>query len=84
MVDFYRSRDIVLSLSISEGFGLTALEAMAMNCAVISTKSGGVEDFIIHRFNGVLLEDRDKDNLLSAVIELIEDVDLTEEISSRA
>jgi len=84
MVDFYRSCDIVLSLSVSEGFGLPALEAMAMNCAVIATKSGGVEDFIVHRNNGFLLESRNEDDLLSAVIELIKDVDFREAISSRA
>lgn len=84
MADFYDSCDIILSLSINEGFGLPVLEAMSMNCAVIATKSGGVEDFLVHKSNGLLLEDRNVATLFSAIKELIENDDLRHKISSKA
>lgn len=40
-----------------EGFGLSALEAMSMQtCVAISTQKGGLEEFISHEQNGILLK----------------------------
>ena len=44
--DYYSLADVVISTSKFETFGLTLLEAMACGKPVISTRSGGPEDFI--------------------------------------
>jgi len=44
--DYYSRVDVVISTSKVETFGLTLLEAMACGKPVISTRSGGPEDFI--------------------------------------
>lgn len=59
MSNFYQNCDIFLSCSISEGFNLPVLEAMASGCIVIATNDGGVTDFIENGKNGYLVEIRD-------------------------
>lgn len=53
--DIYARCDVWLCCSKSEGFGLPALEAMACRTPVVSTRSGGPEDFIVDGFNGYLV-----------------------------
>lgn len=65
MHEFYCSCHIFASLSISEGFGLPALEAMASGCAVICSNSGGVSDFVVDGKTGLLLSER----TVTAVVE---------------
>ncbi|WP_456426839.1 glycosyltransferase family 4 protein [Desulfurobacterium sp.] len=43
----YNTCAVFLSPSYKEGFGLPPAEAIACGCAVIATRSGGVEDFCI-------------------------------------
>jgi glycosyltransferase involved in cell wall biosynthesis len=58
MHEFYRGCEIFTSLSISEGFGLPVLEAMASGCAVVCTNSGGVTDFVLDGQTGLVLSER--------------------------
>jgi glycosyltransferase involved in cell wall biosynthesis len=37
-----------------EGWGLPSLEAMACGAAVVSTRSDGIEDFVVDGRNGLL------------------------------
>jgi len=73
MRDFYRSCDVVLSLSVSEGFGLPVLEAMASCCAVVCTDSGGVTDFVVPGQTGVLVTERSAVEVASQVAQLLLD-----------
>ncbi|MGH7482196.1 MAG: glycosyltransferase family 4 protein [Longimicrobiales bacterium] len=43
--DLYRLADVFISGSLSEGFGLTPLEAMACGCAVVATSVGAIPDY---------------------------------------
>lgn len=45
LADFYNSCQAFLNPSWMEGWGLTAAEAMACGCALISTANGGVNEF---------------------------------------
>ena len=54
MREFYQSLDAFLFCSLSEGFGLPPLEAMACGVAVVSTDCGGVREFMDGQ-NGVLV-----------------------------
>jgi glycosyltransferase involved in cell wall biosynthesis len=52
--DIYGSCDVWLCGSLSEGFGLPIVEAMACRCPVVSTEVGGAVDLIQPGVNGYL------------------------------
>ena len=54
---------IVLSPSLAEGFGLPPAEGAACGCAMVTTDSGGVRDFIVHGETGLLSTPQDPEAL---------------------
>lgn len=73
MDEFYRGCQIFASLSISEGFGLPVLEAMASGCAIVCTNSGGVTDFVLDGQTGLLLSERSPMAVAAAMKQLVLD-----------
>lgn len=72
MSAFYQRCDIYLSCSISEGFNLPVLEAMATGCIVFATKDGAVADFINDGQDGFLFDSRDeKENSKKLIQQLL-------------
>ena len=53
--------------SAYEGWGLTAVEAMACGAAVITTRNGGVEDFARDGDNALLVPPREPDSASGGV-----------------
>ena len=47
--------DVMIFPSLSDGFGLAAIEAMATGCPVISSKNAGVSDLIQDGVNGFII-----------------------------
>ncbi len=70
--DLYASCDVWLCCSLSEGFGLTVLEAMACRTPVVSTRCGGPEDFVEHNKSGYFADVDDIEALSEAVIKVLE------------
>ena len=56
IVELYNSVDVFLLPSFYEGIANVCLEAMSMELPVVSTKSGGMEEVIVHGENGLLCE----------------------------
>lgn len=54
--------DIYIDASLSEGFGLTALEAMAAGCIPIVSDSMGVNEYIKNGQNGIIIKDLNNPN----------------------
>ncbi len=69
MPDLIRSCDMYVSTSIIETFGIAMLESLFCGIPVVSTKNGGVEDFINCK-NGLLCEIGDY-NCIAKSIEII-------------
>jgi glycosyltransferase involved in cell wall biosynthesis len=76
-----RDADVVLMTSISEGFPLSILEAMAQGRPVVSTEVGGVADALTGC--GVLAPAGDVYALSLAVCTLLRDPDLAERLGRR-
>lgn len=56
VADVLKNSDIFIDLSDYQAFGRTALEAMACGATVVITKFGGVDEFMVHHENGILVD----------------------------
>jgi glycosyltransferase involved in cell wall biosynthesis len=76
MAAFYRSCDIFLFASRSEGFPAPPLEAMACGCAVLTTDCGGVREYAEPDQNCLMVPSDDPAALRSALTRLASDSEL--------
>lgn len=79
-----RTLDLLVVSSISEGFALTAAEAMAGGVPVVATRVGGVPEVVTHGETGLLVPPRDPDALAAAIARLLDDETLRQSMARRA
>ncbi|AFZ35406.1 glycosyl transferase group 1 [Stanieria cyanosphaera PCC 7437] len=75
LVDYYRQADLVINPSLSEAFGMSLVEAMAMEIAVIGAKAGGMPNVIEEGKVGLLAESADTESLVQAILQLLQNED---------
>lgn len=68
--EIYNQSLIYLLPSEYEGWGLTAMEAMASGDIVISNDNGGVNDFINNGINGFIIDFNDKEAVVNKILEI--------------
>lgn len=74
--------DIYVDASLSEGFGLTALEAMASGCIPVVSNSMGINEYIKNNENGYIIEKiNDPDLYIKEIKKLITDKRIANSIS---
>jgi len=83
LMSIYGKYKIFVSSSLYEGNPKALLEAMAMGCVVISTKTTNVEEIIEDNINGRFYSFENKD-LQSIIKEVIEDYALYKRLSNNA
>ena len=71
----YNSAQIFLQPSHAEGWGLTATEAMACGCALVTTDNGGSRDYAHHNHTALVCPVRQPQALADAALELFRDPD---------
>lgn len=76
--------DILVHPSLSEGFGLAVLEAMALSKAVVASKVGGLRELIEDGENGFLVDPGDVRVLSQKISRLLEDKPLREALGRAA
>jgi glycosyltransferase involved in cell wall biosynthesis len=85
LAKLYRESDILVDASFHEGFGLVPLEAMMSGCVVVSSDSGGVNDFLVDGNNGRIIKEVNKpEQYLRATLELAQDRNRLEQLRTRA
>ena len=77
----YTSCDIFLCSSWYEGLGLTAMEAMACRCSLVTTDTGGCLEYAIDGKTALVSASRDISGLSQNLIRLLEDEALLESLS---
>lgn len=75
--------DILALTSVSEGFGLVLIEAMAAGLPVVGTKVGGVPEVITDGEDGFLAPPGDPAGIAAAVAKLIADPELRLKMGQR-
>lgn len=80
LAELYRTCTIFVSASWFEGFGLPPLEAMACGAPVVVTDSGGVQDFVRHEENCLLISPRNPPEMASAILRILNDRLLQEKL----
>lgn len=68
IADIYKSADMWLLPSDTEGFGMPGIEAAACHCPVIATRCGGPEDYVEDGASGHLVDVRDSVGLTEAIV----------------
>lgn len=66
-VSYYKTADLFVLTSFSEGWGLTIIEAAASHCPVIMTDTGCANEFIFNQKNGWVVKINDKPALTEAM-----------------
>lgn len=76
--------DLYLLPSLSEGFSLSLVEAMAAGRAIIATRCGGPEGIIEDQVSGVLVAVNSASSIANAVVELRNNPELRMKLGSAA
>lgn len=74
-ISYFSAMDIFMMSSAFEGLPIALLEAMSMNCAVASTKAGGVVEAVRNNKDGLLCEVGDYKALARLTTEYIDNPD---------
>ncbi|MCT4412663.1 glycosyltransferase family 4 protein [Leuconostoc pseudomesenteroides] len=67
----YSQSDVYMMTSDFEGWGLTAMEAMAVGSAVVSTENGGIDEFTVDGLTVRKVPVRDRDSMKKETSDLL-------------
>ena len=80
----YKEADIVLNFSESESFSITCLEALFFGRPLIATACGGPAEIIDHLATGILVSNRNVEEMGKAMLKLVEDESLRSQLATAA
>ena len=81
--DYMSQAKVFVLPSLSEGFPVTILEAMACGLPVVATRVGGVPDIIEDGANGYLIDAMNQEQIAEALLKLLRDEELRKGISEK-
>jgi glycosyltransferase involved in cell wall biosynthesis len=82
--EYYKSMDIFLNTSRSEGFSLSILEAAAVQLPIVASNIPGNDEFIQNNKNGILFDIKKPGELADSIIRLSKDKSFSERLANQA
>jgi len=82
--ELYNKFAVFVAPSRTEAQGVAMCEAMASGLPVVATRVGGIPEFVIDGYNGLLVPPEDSVSLRKAVRKLLTDSSLYQELSKNA
>lgn len=82
VAEIYDRSKVFLQPSWYEGFGFTAVEAMATGCALVTTDNGGSEDYAEHGATAIVAPPGDAEALAAGIEDLLSDLGLRRAIGA--
>lgn len=76
--------DLLVHTAVEEPFGRVLIEAMSMSVPVVAFEGGAVEEIVLHEKSGLIVPRGDIRKLGEAIISLIEQPELREEMGRQA
>ena len=73
VVAILNSSSVFVTTSVLEGYPAPPLEAMACGCAVISTDSVGIREYLLDGVNGIICPIKSPDCIVDSILKLVED-----------
>lgn len=84
LIGIYRNHHLFLYPSLFEGFGKTALEAMACGLCVVGFDEGGLSDIAANEKEALFCETGDTDSFRELLERCLQDTDFAKEVGDRA
>jgi glycosyltransferase involved in cell wall biosynthesis len=84
IISYYKTADLFLLTSNYEGYGMTMIEAMASGCPVVMTDVGLAGEVLIDKKDGLVVPVVNKNKLVGAISNLIENSELREHLKKNA
>lgn len=84
LADYYTLADVCVVPSLTESFGLVALEAQALGTPVVAAAVGGLTEIVEDGVTGYLVEGRDPRNYAAAIARVLRDKDLRRRMGEEA
>ncbi|KKQ94466.1 MAG: Glycosyl transferase group 1 [candidate division CPR2 bacterium GW2011_GWC2_39_10] len=73
--------DVYIQPSLSEGFGLTVVEAMLAGRPVIVTPAGALKEIVNNGITGIISKSTEPKDLADSILKMLEDKELGKELS---
>lgn len=84
MPKVYAAADLVVQPSLEEGLGLAVIEAMNAGKPVVGTQVVGISEVLTHEHDGLLVPPADPERLAEAIIRLLDDPALADQLAKQA
>lgn len=84
LLKLYKCSDIAVFPSTYEPFGIVALEGMVAGIPVVVSDTGGFDEIVNHKENGMKFYSGNSNSLADCIIELLKDSSLSEKIRNVA
>ncbi len=82
--DYLSVADCFVLPSVSEGFGIVILEAMAAKVPVIATKVGGILDLIEDKETGILVDPKSPEQIKGAIVAIHSKLKFVKKLTEQA